>query len=750
MDDADKRALRARVLRAEHPDLTELTELVTGAAASDLHWREERWLGHLADLALRLGPDDRLALWPAVERLAGAVEESQVDPDERRRLLRRFAEVHPRPLKLPLGPGGWAAAVRAHLGDAPAPEVVELMRHLTTVGGPRPSKTWRSRCLDLLAPDEARWAARFAFDALVTASESIGSGFALRVFVSEADSDLARGLVWAAALSDGATAREARHRDDARAAGGGEPAAGGGDLETGGDLATGGGDPAAGGGSTVAALARLAERAAGDTLVWRLAGSALNALAVCGGTDAVEALHGLRRTITSGALLKQADTALAVAAAGAGVTAAQLVERNVPRHGLATDGTRTWQLGERTVTLAVRDSAAVRLTAGTGAGRTRLPGDASHVRAVAKEVRRTLAAERARVEALFAVERAWPYEEWARHYRDHPITGAVTRGLVWQAGDGATFLPGDPADPGRGTVRLWHPGRARPEEVAAWRETVTGRRLRQPVKQAFREVYHLTPAEEEAGLASVRFAGHIVDQRRVFALAKGRGWRPGWLGPFHDGGAAEAKKELADGAWRARFGYEAVGGGDDDLAVTGEVRFDRRHGARWRESGLAEVPPRVFSEAMRDVDLFVAVASIAADPAGLRRAGDRHAAYWREAACGELAPSAVTRADALARLLPRTAIAGRCELTPRHLVVRGDLRTYRIHLGTASVLMDPGDVHLCVVPARRARRGLFLPFEEDGLLALILSKAFLLAADASIADASIRRQIVPPETPVTS
>ncbi|MGW0811175.1 DUF7737 domain-containing protein [Nonomuraea sp. NPDC002799] len=37
--------------------------------------------------------------------------------------------------------------------------------------------------------------------------------------------------------------------------------------------------------------------------------------------------------------------------------------------------------------------------------------------------------------------------------------------------------------------------------------------------------------------------------------------------------------------------------------------------------------------------------------------------------------------------------------------------------------------------------GLFLPFEEDGRLALILSKAFLLANDTAITDPSITRQL---------
>ncbi|GAA3314498.1 hypothetical protein [Nonomuraea dietziae] len=96
----------------------------------------------------------------------------------------------------------------------------------------------------------------------------------------------------------------------------------------------------------------------------------------------------------------------------------------------------------------------------------------------------------------------------------------------------------------------------------------------------------------------------------------------------------------------------------------------------------------------------------------------------------------------LARLIGRTAIADRCALTDRFLVVRGDLRTYKIHLGSANILMEPNDAYLCIVSARDPpRRAVFSRSRRTGRLALILSKAFLLANDTAITDPSITRQI---------
>jgi hypothetical protein len=77
--------------------------------------------------------------------------------------------------------------------------------------------------------------------------------------------------------------------------------------------------------------------------------------------------------------------------------------------------------------------------------------------------------------------------------------------------------------------------------------------------------------------------------------------------------------------------------------------------------------------------------------------------------------------------------------------VRGTKRTYKIHLGSGNILMTPNDQYLCIVPdqSKKAKGGdnLRLPFEGDRTLSLIISKAFLLAADDKITDKTILSQI---------
>ena len=56
--------------------------------------------------------------------------------------------------------------------------------------------------------------------------------------------------------------------------------------------------------------------------------------------------------------------------------------------------------------------------------------------------------------------------------------------------------------------------------------------------------------------------------------------------------------------------------------------------------------------------------------------------------------------------------------------------------------MTPSDTYLCIVPARgKSVNPVYLPFDDDPTLSVILSKAFLLANDSKITDQSIVRQI---------
>ncbi|MFI0372489.1 DUF4132 domain-containing protein [Actinomadura sp. 1N219] len=729
-------ALKALATRSHGWTPGEVAVMLVRASAFRDRYRSAPALEIALIAAERLGPDQRRELAPWLRGADREFAGADVPIEERKRVTRRLSAllVDMEEAHVPSGlipeRGAWAEPLRSRVSTEPGAtaEFARFIRHLGRLSSPRPSQKWSRECVALADAASMRGTVAECLRALVECEPQCskddgahadwldGHEYHYHYLVHQNHGDFARGVVWAAALT--------------------------------------------GGPETVLLLDGLALRAGtrnGDLYEdVKLAGAAINALGAAADPGALESLWRLQAKIKDRALRKQLDAALRTAAGRQGITPAQLVERSVPSHGLGPDGSLERTLGEHTVRLAVEDAATVRLTF-TGANgkaaktapaavKDGFAGELKELKALAKEVRGTLSTERARIEALMSDDRVWPYGEWREHYRDHPITGVIVRGLVWefQREDGtwhaAMTPPGEPP----AHVRLWHPIRATVDGVRAWRERIVDERVRQPFKQAFREIYLLTPAEEETGTYSNRFAAHIVRYRRLYALFKDRGWQANFLGRYDGGYNGEARREFGGGEWRACFYHEPV---DDDTdwapeyASTDQVRFERRQGRGWADVPLAGVPPLVFSEAMRDVDLFVGVTSIAADADWADRGEDRFAAYWRAATFGELTASAEVRRAALERILPRTKIAGRCSLDGRYLAVRGELRTYKIHLGSSNILMEPDDSYLCVVQARGGTKGTpYLPFEDERL-SLILSKAFLLAADHKITDETILHQI---------
>lgn len=518
----------------------------------------------------------------------------------------------------------------------------------------------------------------------------------------------------------------------------------------------------------------------GSTRAPRIANTAIAALARIETVEAVRALARVQARVKNLSILKGVTKALDAAALRTGASRDELLEQSAPDLGLTGVGLLERQIGEHTatlsialdgVTLSIRDAGGKALRGVPAAVRDGHPEALAELRTLAAEAKKALKPERTRIENLLASGRSWDGPTWARLYLDHPLTGIIARALLWQvthddlsaadatwtagwadaAGDLRSLDGADLTARQATGVRLWHPCVVATDEVRRWRDHLAGAELRQPFKQAYREVYLVTPAEVTTGQYSNRFAAHVVRYPQFAGLLRTRGWSGVSLAHW-EGEPAFAHKEFA--GYRAEFFYDPAEsdlppGWDEApaLAVTDQVRFYQRQGGEWTLVRIDAVPPLVFSEAMRDADLFVGVTSIARDPFWVDRGDDRYGAYWRDVAFGELSESASDRREALGRLMPQTSIAGRVTVTDRFLVVRGDLRTYKIHLGSGNILMEPNDAYLCIVVARGASAGkaapkLYLPFEEDGgLLSEIVSKAFLLAADASITDETILTQL---------
>ncbi|WP_238995339.1 DUF4132 domain-containing protein [Streptomyces cyaneogriseus] len=521
----------------------------------------------------------------------------------------------------------------------------------------------------------------------------------------------------------------------------------------------------------------------------KVANAAVTALARTDSREALAELARLATRVTYKGTLKLLDAALDTRARALGLGREEIEELAVPAYGLTEVGRLATQLGDVTALLEIQGAKAVlRWRSATGkevksvpaAVRRDHPEELKELKAAVKDIDKMLGAQAERLDRQFLARRTWSYAAWRERYLDHPLVGSLARRLLWTV-DGTTVgfadgalrtLTDDPVEHGT-EVALWHPVGREPAEVVAWRDWLERHAITQPFKQAHREVYLLTDAERATGTYSNRFAAHIVRQHQFHSLAAVRGWR-NKLRLCVDDEAPPATRELPQWGLRAEYWIEGEGeeygvdttesgsylrlrtdqvrfypiGAPENSAhcCGGEYRMRLRDGAQPVEPlPLTEIPPLVLSEVLRDVDLFVGVASVGNDPTWQDGGpGGRFRAYWTSYGFGELNQSAETRRALLARLVPRLAIAGRCTIEGRFLHVKGELRTYKIHLGSGNILMTPNDEYLCIVPkgsAQTAAQTGYLPFEGDRTLAVVLSKALMLAKDTEITDPTIVSQI---------
>ena len=238
--------------------------------------------------------------------------------------------------------------------------------------------------------------------------------------------------------------------------------------------------------------------------------------------------------------------------------------------------------------------------------------------------------------------------------------------------------------------------------------------LKQPFKQVFRELYVPTKDELETSNRSERYQGHQVQPQKTVALLRSRGWtvnyEEGLQRVYHKEGFRATIYAAAD--WYTPSDVEAP-------TLEYVVFYSLKDG---KEVPMKEINPVIFSEVMRDVDLVVSVAHVGGvDPEASHSTMQMRAALARESA----------------RLFKLTNV----EVKERHILVKGKLGEYSIHLGSGMV--SRGGLQLSILAVQSQHRGrVFLPFvDDDPKSAEIISKMRLLAEDDKIKDPTILRQI---------
>jgi len=283
-------------------------------------------------------------------------------------------------------------------------------------------------------------------------------------------------------------------------------------------------------------------------------------------------------------------------------------------------------------------------------------------------------------------------------------TGFYTDGLLITVN--AVCLPLKPKD----ELRIAHPTDLYTSgDWHAYQKFLFDKSIRQPFKQVFRELYVPTPEEIEA-TQSRRYAGNQIQPQKTVAVLKGRRWVADYEVYYKENIIATIYA-MAD--WFSPADIEAP--------TLEYVCFHNRKDYKLMK--ISEIPPVIFSEVMRDVDLAVSVAHAGSvDP--------------------ETSHSTIEIRSVLVELTMPLFHFKNVTIKGSFAHIEGKLGKYNIHLGSG-VIHQEGGAQIAVLPVHSQNRGrLFLPFvDEDPKTAEILTKIIFFAEDDKIKDPSILNQI---------
>lgn len=373
---------------------------------------------------------------------------------------------------------------------------------------------------------------------------------------------------------------------------------------------------------------------------------------------------------------------------------------------------------------------------------------AATLTAECKAIDRVLASQKRRLESSWTSSTSWTWEILQRNWFEHPLVAPLAWRLIWRFGEGESSrdglwdngafrdADGDLLGPiaADSVVRLWHPADS-PATVDAWRKRLHKEGIQQPLRQAFREVYLVTTAEQQAGAESARFAGHILKQQQLAALCTASGWSVQRAGPFDS--CSHLQRKVQGLRHVITWGGDPVGTETDNVFY----RFLRMSTVTFN-TPIIKIPRVVFSELMRDVDLFVSVASIGVDPNWISTSTSPELTdYWNAFTSSDLAEAGLLRRRALELILPSLGTAGTFTIEDKHLLVSGKMHTYRIHLQSGAVFQQPSNNHICIVAKPSKETSATELLTGDPMLSMIVSKALLLAKDDKIRDPIILSQL---------
>ncbi len=492
----------------------------------------------------------------------------------------------------------------------------------------------------------------------------------------------------------------------------------------------------------------------------KLANAAIYSLSLMSGSNGIKELITLRAITKYNPALTNINRVFDKLAEQKGISADELAELSTPDYGLTQVGLFRDIMGIFNAELKLTSVGKCELIWKTSVKHQKsIPAEVkkkhavklANIKRIMKDVQIGSRAHCQRIEQMYLRTDSLDMATWKEQYVNHKLIGFLARNLIWRikSEDAVQHIIYTKKGyineqqeivelPETAEITLWHPTMSSSDNVGSWQHWLIENEITQPFKQAHREIYIVTDAELNTQDYSLRFAEHLLKHTQFNALATQRGWRQHRGGSWDGGQENAAYKHIK--SYGINVEFDATGArryGENESGIYAYVSTQRVTFTREYCLDLVDVPAIVFSEVMRDVDLFVGVTSVGNDPDWQEREGT----YWQSVSFGALSATAETRKQVLNMLIPKLKIASQLSLEGRFLIVRGNVRTYKIHLGSSNILMEPDNSYLCIVETKDKAAGVMLPFEGDRTLSHILSKAILLANDTKIKDHTILSQI---------
>lgn len=498
--------------------------------------------------------------------------------------------------------------------------------------------------------------------------------------------------------------------------------------------------------------------------------------------EGVAQLARLRAKVKYAVALRLVEKCLREAAERSGMTVDELEDMAAPVYAINPEGEMEVTIGDCAATVRLSESGESAAMWRSAEGKPvrsvpshikkAFPKEVKSVAALTKELSGSYLTQRHRLESSFVTPRTMASDHWRQYFIDHPLLGLMGRRLIWVFSDEKGWersglhhegeirdFHGEPLKIGEGVrVRLWHPLSSEAADLQQWREWIFAKAVRQPFRQAFREFYQLTDKERQTRMYSNRFAGVLMRQHQFSSLCRARGWSYRLMGAGFDGFNVPTKT-LPSWDMDVSFHVDLPSDNDPELLESGlgeqsqaginlflssdQVRFYRER----KEIPLEEVPAIVYSEVMRDIDLFTSVSGVGRDKSWSDQ-GDRGMGMVPPEINAAEVPALVTlRLEMLSRVLPLTKIADRCKVEKAWLAVQGQLGTYRIDAtwGMTLMIKDSGVRQLRIpqklldaVPLDVSA----FPIELDYRTEMVLRTAHVLANDWEIDAAELIQQMM--------